>query len=98
MTSISRPHYADLYGPTTGDLVRLGDTELFAEIEHDFVSYGDELTTGAGKVKLAYALQILGLSVTATATENDHIRAAASLLDDLIVPALDNYRKHATRN
>ena len=49
MTSLSRLHYADLYGPTTGDLVRLGDTELLAEVEHDFASHGDELTTGAGK-------------------------------------------------
>ena len=75
---------------------RLNATEklgLLAQIDKE-----GQAATGAGKVKLAYALQILGLSVTATATENDHIRAAASLLDDLIVPALDNYRKHATRN
>lgn len=50
MARISRRDYAATYGPTTGDLVRLGDTALLAEIEHDFTRYGDELTTGAGKV------------------------------------------------
>ncbi len=47
---ISRAAYAGLYGPTKGDMVRLADTSLLAEIEHDFTSYGDELTTGAGKM------------------------------------------------
>ena len=49
MATLSRRHYAELYGPTKGDLVRLGDTELLAEIEHDFTVHGDELTAGAGK-------------------------------------------------
>lgn len=49
MVMISRKAYAEVYGPTKGDLVRLGDTGLLAEIEHDYTSYGDELTTGAGK-------------------------------------------------
>ncbi|TGV11272.1 urease subunit alpha [Mesorhizobium sp. M8A.F.Ca.ET.173.01.1.1] len=47
---MTRAQYAAHYGPTSGDLVRLGDTSLLAEIERDFTSYGDELTTGAGKV------------------------------------------------
>ena len=46
---MSRRDYAAAYGPTTGDLVRLGDTDLLAEIEHDYAHHGDELTTGAGK-------------------------------------------------
>ncbi|MCW5619657.1 MAG: urease subunit alpha [Burkholderiales bacterium] len=50
MATLTRAAYANLYGPTTGDLVRLGDTALLAQIEHDFAHYGDELTTGAGKV------------------------------------------------
>jgi urease subunit alpha len=50
MTKISRKAYAEIYGPTKGDMVRLGDTSLLAEVEHDFTTYGDELTTGAGKV------------------------------------------------
>ena len=49
MARLPRADYAAVYGPTTGDLVRLGDSALFAEIEHDYTHYGDELTTGAGK-------------------------------------------------
>jgi urease subunit alpha len=49
MVMISRKAYAEIYGPTKGDLFRLGDTSLLAEVEHDFTAPGDELTTGAGK-------------------------------------------------
>jgi urease subunit alpha len=48
--TIPRRTYADLYGPTTGDRVRLADTELIVEIERDFTTYGDEITFGGGKV------------------------------------------------
>src|SRR5256712_13553662 len=48
--NIPRRTYADLYGPTTGDRVRLADTELIIEVEKDFTSYGDEITFGGGKV------------------------------------------------
>ncbi len=47
--TIDRRHYADLYGPTTGDRVRLGDTALIAEVERDLTSYGDECKFGGGK-------------------------------------------------
>ncbi len=47
---IPRRQYADFYGPTKGDRIRLADTELFAEIERDFTCYGDEVTFGGGKV------------------------------------------------
>lgn len=47
---IPRSTYADLYGPTTGDRVRLADTELIIEVEKDFTVYGDEITFGGGKV------------------------------------------------
>jgi len=47
---IPRKTYADLYGPTKGDRIRLADTELFIEIEKDFTRYGDEITFGGGKV------------------------------------------------
>src|SRR5262249_21171552 len=47
---IPRRIYADLYGPTTGDRVRLADTDLIVEVEKDFTSYGDEITFGGGKV------------------------------------------------
>ena len=48
--SISRSHYAAIFGPTTGDRVRLGDTELIAEVERDHAVYGDECKFGGGKV------------------------------------------------
>ncbi len=49
-TRISRQAYADMYGPTTGDRVRLADTELFIEVEKDFTTYGEEVKFGGGKV------------------------------------------------
>jgi urease subunit alpha len=48
--SIPRKTYADLFGPTTGDRVRLADSELIIEVEHDYTVYGDEITFGGGKV------------------------------------------------
>jgi len=46
---IPRSAYADIYGPTTGDRVRLGDTALVLQVEHDFTVYGDECKFGGGK-------------------------------------------------
>ena len=48
--TIKRTHYADIYGPTTGDRVRLGDTGLVLEVESDATTYGDECKFGGGKV------------------------------------------------
>src|SRR5487761_1685410 len=47
---ISRSVYADMFGPTTGDRVRLADTDLIIEVEKDFCSYGEEVKFGGGKV------------------------------------------------
>jgi urease subunit alpha len=47
---MSRHQYASIFGPTTGDAVRLADTELWATIEHDYTVYGDECKFGGGKV------------------------------------------------
>ena len=47
---ISRATYAQMYGPTTGDKVRLADTELFIEVERDFTVHGEEVKFGGGKV------------------------------------------------
>ncbi|WP_342041998.1 urease subunit alpha [Bacillus sp. OTU2372] len=47
---MSRKQYADMFGPTTGDAIRLADTDLFIEIEKDFTVYGDEVKFGGGKV------------------------------------------------
>ncbi|KAJ3703679.1 hypothetical protein LUZ61_007384 [Rhynchospora tenuis] len=48
--TVSREKYANMYGPTTGDKIRLGDTDLYAEIENDLALYGDECVFGGGKV------------------------------------------------
>ena len=47
---ISRAAYAGMFGPTTGDKVRLADTELIIEVENDFTTYGEEVKFGGGKV------------------------------------------------
>ena len=47
---ISRAAYADMFGPTVGDKMRLADTELFVEVEKDFTTYGEEVKFGGGKV------------------------------------------------
>ncbi|BDI30618.1 urease subunit alpha [Capsulimonas corticalis] len=74
---IPRATYADLYGPTTGDRVRLADTELVVEVEKDFTVYGDEITFGGGKV----IRDGMGQSSTAT-------RAHGGVLDLVITNAL----------
>ena len=50
MSRMSRNAYADMFGPTTGDRIRLGDTDLLIEVEHDHAIYGDEVKFGGGKV------------------------------------------------
>ena len=50
MARISRRAYADMFGPTTGDRVRLADTDLFIEVERDLTTYGEEVKFGGGKV------------------------------------------------
>ena len=50
MTTITRTAYAEMYGPTTGDRIRLADTGLFIEIEKDYAMYGEEVKFGGGKV------------------------------------------------
>jgi urease subunit alpha len=50
MATLSRATYAQMYGPTVGDTVRLADTELFIEVEKDFTIYGEEVKFGGGKV------------------------------------------------
>ena len=49
MTSISRHEYANLFGPTTGDKIRLADTDLYVEVERDLRVIGDEALYGGGK-------------------------------------------------
>ena len=47
---INRSDYAEIFGPTTGDRLRLGDTALTLEVENDFTVYGDECKFGGSKV------------------------------------------------
>ncbi|MEM9197490.1 MAG: urease subunit alpha, partial [Pseudomonadota bacterium] len=74
MATMSRADYAAMFGPTTGDLVRLGDTGLWAEIEHDYAVYGEECLHGGGKTLRD------GMGLVAGATS-----AADGVLDMLIV-------------
>ncbi len=50
MATMNRQAYAEMFGPTTGDKLRLADTDLWIEVEKDFTSYGDEVKFGGGKV------------------------------------------------
>src|SRR5215510_3875908 len=50
LMKISRQAYAEIFGPTTGDRVRLADTELWIEVEKDYTIYGEEVKFGGGKV------------------------------------------------
>jgi urease subunit alpha len=61
---IKRQHYADIFGPTAGDLVRLADTQLVAEVEDDATVYGDECKFGGGKVLRDGMGQAAGVSDT----------------------------------
>ena len=58
MATISRQQYNDLYGPTVGDKIRLGDTDLYVEITKDLCVYGDEVVKPYGMV---WAWRILRL-------------------------------------
>ena len=50
VAKMKRSVYADMFGPTTGDKVRLADTDLIIEVEKDFTTYGEEVKFGGGKV------------------------------------------------
>ena len=65
--TISKKNYANLFGPTTGDKVRLGDTDLFIEIEKDHNVYGDEAKFGGGKSIRD------GMGQSSTATRNQGV-------------------------
>src|SRR5207344_1837232 len=65
--SMRRGNYANMYGPTTGDKVRLGDTELFIEIEKDHTVYGEEAKFGGGKTIRD------GMAQSATATRSEGV-------------------------
>lgn len=73
--NLDRAHYNALYGPTVGDRIRLGDTDLFLSVESDCTSYGNEITHGWGKN-------------TRTGMMHAYRTPSASELDDVIVGAV----------
>ncbi|MCW2924737.1 MAG: ureC [Thermoleophilia bacterium] len=77
MTSIDRRTYASMFGPTTGDAVRLADTDLWARVEHDHATHGNEVKFGGGKVIRD------GMGQSARATRSD-----PNVLDTVITNAL----------
>ncbi|GJT64247.1 urease isoform X1 [Tanacetum coccineum] len=60
----TREAYVNIYGPTVGDKIRLGDTDLFAKVEKDFAVYGDECVFGGGKVIRDVMRQASGYSAS----------------------------------
>lgn len=77
MSRISRRAYAEMYGPTVGDRVRLGDTELFIEVEEDRTVYGEEVKFGGGKV----IRDGMGQSQTDSSSAVDTVITNALILD-----------------
>jgi urease subunit alpha len=77
MSRISRKAYAEMFGPTVGDRVRLADTELFIEVEQDLTTYGEEVKFGGGKV----IRDGMGQSQLAAAKVADTIITNALILD-----------------
>ena len=67
ITTIAGNKYAMMYGPTTGDKVRLADTSLVIEVEKDYTTYGDESKFGGGKT----LRDGMGQSVTTTSKDGD---------------------------
>jgi len=60
--TIPRKNYVDLFGPTTGDRIRLADTDLIIEVEKDLIKYGDESVFGGGKSIRDGSAQASGVS------------------------------------
>lgn len=82
MMQISRERYAELFGLTTGDRIRLADTSLVAEVEQDFTTYGDECVFGGGKT----LRDGLGLAAGVTAAEGalDFVITNVTVIDPVL--------------
>src|SRR5262249_16851139 len=97
MSHMTRKQYVDLFGPTTGDRIRLGDTELYIEIEKDLRAYGDEAVYGGGKTlrdgmgsdgsltSAAGALDLVITNATIVDTDLGVIKADVGIKDGKIV-------------
>jgi urease subunit alpha len=82
MANISRQEYNNLFGPTVGDKIRLGDTDLYVEIEKDLRGYGDEVVYGGGKT----LRDGMGLANTMTGTEGslDTVITNVTIVDPVV--------------
>src|SRR5574344_1276706 len=82
MATISKQEYNNLFGPTTGDKIRLGDTDLYVEIERDLRVYGDEVIYGGGKT----LRDGMGLANTMTGAEGslDTVITNVTVLDPVL--------------
>ncbi|RYG63258.1 urease subunit alpha, partial [bacterium] len=86
MSTISRQKYASMFGPTTGDRVRLADTNLILRVEKDFTVYGDEVKFGGGKVIRD------GMGQSARATRSGDDTPDTVITNALIVDATGIYK------
>jgi urease subunit alpha len=82
MANISRQEYNNLFGPTVGDKIRLGDTDLYVEIERDLRTYGDEVVYGGGKT----LRDGMGLANTMTGAEGslDTVITNVTVIDPIL--------------
>ena len=76
---MNRKQYSDMFGPTTGDSIRLGDTNLFAKIEKDMTVYGDESKFGGGKTLRD------GMGVSATETRRDNRLVVDTIITSVVI-------------
>lgn len=76
---MDRKTYSAMFGPTTGDSIRLGDTSLFAKIEKDYTVYGQESKFGGGKVLRD------GMGVSATETRENNPMVADMIISDVVI-------------
>ena len=90
MASMDRATYAQMFGPTTGDRVRLADTDLWLQVEKDFTRYGDEVKFGGGKV----IRDGMGQSQRGDAQSMDVVITNALILDHWGVVKADVGIKH----
>jgi urease subunit alpha len=90
MTSLDRRAYAEMFGPTTGDRVRLADTDLIIEVEKDFTTYGEEVKFGGGKV----IRDGMGQSQRQTADCADTVITNALIVDHWGIVKADVALKH----
>ena len=97
MTKVSRQEYVGIFGPTVGDKIRLGNTDLYLEIEKDLRVYGEELIYGGGKTmrdgmgmdnhltRAGGALDLVITNVTVVDADLGVIKADVGVRDGLIV-------------